>query len=85
MIDHDDEQLTELLEVVNPDSHDYVVLGAISKRYEYPHPLAVMAQDIAEGWGLTIEQLHARCRTIWASGYHPGATVYDSIQAKGLL
>ena len=76
LIDHDDEALEDLLAVVNPDDHDYVVLGAIVSRYPYPHPLAVLAQDIAEGWGLTTQQLQAKCREIWASGYRPGTTVY---------
>ena len=84
-IDHDDEALEDLLAVKNPDIHDYVVLGAISSRYQYPHPLAILTQDIAEGWGLTIEQLQAKCRTIWANGYRPGSSIPDSIIAKGIL
>ena len=70
-IDYDDEMLEDLLIVVNPDTQDKVVLGAISLRYEFPHPLAILAQDIAEGWGLTLEQLQKECRAIWAGGYRP--------------
>jgi len=71
MIDHDDEALEDLLVVKAPTPHDMVVLGAIASRYPYPHPLAVLAQDIAEGWGLTTQQLQTKCRQIWASGYRP--------------
>ena len=70
-IDRDDEALEDLLDVVNPDTQDKVVLGAILSRYQFPHPLAILAQDIAEGWGLTTEQLRAKCRAIWAGGYRP--------------
>ena len=84
-IDRDDETLEDLLEVKHPDLHDYVLLGAIASRYQYPHPLAILTQDIAEGWGLTIEQLQAKCRTIWASGYRPGSEIPESLHAKGLL
>ena len=84
-IDYDDEALEDLLAVKNPDIHDYVVLGAISSRYQYPHPLAILVQDIAEGWGLTVEQLRAKCRVIWANGYHPGSDIPESLHAKGLL
>jgi len=74
MIDIDDENLEELLLVVNPDEHDLVLLGAITLRYPYPHPLAIVAQDVAEGWGLTKEELMRRCRTIWSAGYRPHET-----------
>ena len=76
MIDHDDETLEELLALRDPDEHAKVQLGAISMRYPYPHPLGVLARDIAEGWGLTLEQLYAECRAIWASGYRPGTTQF---------
>ena len=71
LIDYDDEALEDLLAVVNPDDHDKVVLGAITQRYPYPHPLGVLAQDIAEGWGYTQEELFKQCRSIWASGFRP--------------
>ncbi len=71
MIDIDDEVLEDLLLVVNPDEQDLVTLGAITKRYPFPHPLAILAQDIAEGWGLTEQQLMTRCRFIWSSGFRP--------------
>ena len=74
MIDHDTEELERLLDLKVPEIHDLVSLGAISSRYHYPHPLGVLAQDIAEGWGLTLFQLKKRCREIWASGYRPGST-----------
>lgn len=76
MIDHDDEALERLLALKSPETHDLVVLGAIASRYHYPHPLAILVQDIAEGWGLTTQQLQAKCRQIWASGYRPGTTIY---------
>ena len=96
MIDHDSEALEDLLALKKPTDHDKVQLGAISKRYPYPHPLGILAQDIAEGWGLTLAQLDAECRTIWASGFRPGQTRFgvgsandtpipESIIAKGLL
>lgn len=71
MIDVDDEHLEDLLQVVNPDTQDKVVLGAILSRYDFPHPLAILGQDIAEGWGYTTEQLRHECRAIWAGGYRP--------------
>lgn len=70
-IDEDSDTLEDLLALEKPSTHDYVLLGAVVSRYEYPHPMAVLAQDIAEGWGLTIQQLQARCREIWSSGYRP--------------
>lgn len=77
LIDHDSEALEDLLIVVNPDESDKVLLAAISQRYPYPHPMGILAQDIAEGWGLTLEQLYRECRNIWANGYRPPNTRFD--------
>ena len=76
MIDHDSEALEDLLVVVHPDEHDKVHLAAIAQRYPYPHPMGILAQDIAEGWGLTLEQLYAECRNIWSNGYRPPVTAF---------
>lgn len=74
LIDHDSESLEELLIVVNPDEHDKVLLAAIAGRYPYPHPMGILAQDISEGWGLTLAQLNEQCRNVWANGYRPPNT-----------
>jgi len=74
--DSDKIVLDDLLEVVNPDDQDIVTLGAITMRYNYPHPLAVLAQDIGEGWGLTPFQLNKKCREIWSGGFRPSLTDY---------
>ncbi len=77
MIDHDSEILEDLLIVVNPDEHDKVLLAAVAARYPYPHPMGILAQDISEGWGLTLDQLNTQCRNIWANGYKPLVTRFD--------
>ena len=74
MIDHDSESLEDLLIVKEPSEHDKVLLAAIAGRYPYPHPMGVLSQDIAEGWGLTIQQLNTECRNIWANGFRPPVT-----------
>ena len=60
------------MHVVNPDEHDIVLLGALSKRYipDSP-PLGSLIWEIAADWGLTEYELNRKCRKIWASGFRP--------------
>ena len=76
LFDHDQQALEDLMHVVNPDEHDIVVLGALSKRYVSDSPLGDLIWEIAAGWGLTERELNSKCRKIWASGYRPGTTIY---------
>ena len=85
MFDHDQEAFEDLLQVVNPDDHDIVLLGALCKRYPLRSDMGYLARDIAGGWGLSESDLDAKCRGIWASGYRPKTTVYGVGSANDTL
>ena len=76
LFDHDNKALEDLMHVVNPDEHDIVLLGALSKRYPPLSLLGSLIWEIATDWGLTEYELNRKCRKIWASGYRPGTTIY---------
>ena len=77
LIDHDCDVLEDLMHVVNPDDHDIVLLGALSKRYIPESPLGDLIWEIATSWGLTEHELNAKCRQIWASGFRPSHNVLN--------
>ena len=77
LFDRDNEVLEDLAHVVNPDEHDIVLLGALSKRYPPLSLLGSLIWEIAADWGLTEYELDRKCRKIWASGFRPSHNVLN--------
>jgi len=77
LFDHDQRVLEDLFNVVNPDAHDIVLLGALGKRYIPDSAIGELIWEIAASWGLTEYELNAKCRKIWASGFRPSYNVLN--------
>ena len=75
-----------LLAASDPGDAELVDLGRLLMRYS-GFPGARDIQDDLEKtlrlWGLSREQLNARCRSIWAGGYRPGAEAAPQAVGSG--
>ena len=82
----DRELVNALLATEQPGDAQLVDLGRLLMRYA-GFPGALDLQDDLEKtlrlWGLNRDQLHQRCRAIWAGGYRPGADVQDQAVGSG--
>jgi len=82
----DRELVDQLLATEVPQDAQLVDLGRLLMRYG-GFPGALDLQDDLDKtlrlWGLSREQLHQRCRAIWAAGYRPGARAEEQAVGSG--
>lgn len=75
-----------LLASEQPSDAQVVDLGRLLMRYAgFPGALDLQAdlEKTLRLWGLSRDQLNARCRAIWAAGYRPGADAQDQAVGSG--
>jgi len=82
----DRDLVDQLLAAQLPTDAQLVDLGRLLMRYSgFPGALDLQ-DDLAKTlrlWGLSREQLHQRCRAIWAAGYRPGAELAPQAVGSG--
>jgi hypothetical protein len=82
----DRDLVDQLLAASEPSDAQLVDLGRLLMRYS-GFPGALDLQDDLDKtlrlWGLSREQLHQRCRTIWSAGYRPGAEAAPQAVGSG--
>jgi hypothetical protein len=82
----DRDLVDQLLAASEPSDAQLVDLGRLLMRYS-GFPGALDLQDDLDKtlrlWGLSREQLHERCRAIWAAGYRPGAEAAPQAVGSG--
>jgi hypothetical protein len=82
----DRDLVDQLLAAQLPTDAQLVDLGRLLMRYSgFPGALDLQ-DDLAKTlrlWGLSHEELHQRCRAIWAAGYRPGAELAPQAVGSG--
>ena len=78
---YDKQALMELLDVDKPTKDNKTQVCCLLSRYDYPQELAILACDVAAGWGYSPEMLQSECRDIWLSGFNPNTP--DDIIGSG--
>jgi hypothetical protein len=82
----DRDLVDQLLAAQQPTDAQLVDLGRLLMRYSgFPGALDLQ-DDLAKTlrlWGLSHEELHQRCRAIWAAGYRPGAELAPQAVGSG--
>jgi hypothetical protein len=82
----DRDLVDSLLATQAPVDAQLVDLGRLLMRYSgFPGALDLQ-DDLAKTlrlWGLSHEELHQRCRAIWAAGYRPGAELAPQAVGSG--
>ncbi|MEY2645755.1 MAG: hypothetical protein RLZZ611_2404 [Cyanobacteriota bacterium] len=82
----DRELVDQLLAAHEPSDGQLVDLGRLLMRYSgFPgaHDLQDDLEKTLRLWGLSREQLNARCRAIWAAGFRPGAGAVPQAVGSG--
>ena len=82
----DRELVDQLLAASEPSDAQLVDLGRLFMRYSgFPGALDLQGDldKTLRLWGLSREQLHLRCRAIWAAGYRPGAEAAPQAVGSG--
>ena len=82
----DRELVDQLLATETPAETELVNLGRLLMRYAgFPgaHDLQDDLDKTLRLWGLSREQLNARCRAIWAAGFRPGAGAVPQAVGSG--
>jgi hypothetical protein len=80
----DRDLVDQLLAAQEPSDAQLADLGRLLMRYAGFPGAHDIQDDLAKTlrlWGLSTEQLQARCRALWEGGYRPGAEV--AAQAVG--
>ena len=82
----DRDLVDQLLAAQEPSDAQLADLGRLLMRYAGFPGAQDIQDDLAKTlrlWGLTSEQLQARCRAIWQGGYRPGAEAAPQAVGSG--
>lgn len=82
----DRDLVDQLLAAAEPSDAQLVDLGRLLMRYAGFPGAHDIQDDLAKTlrlWGLSREQLNARCRAIWAAGFRPGAEAAPQAVGSG--
>ena len=72
-------EMQGLLATEDPQDVHLVTMGRLISRYDGHDFIMNELQRILGFWGMTQEEVQARCRRIWFSGYRPGAEIDSGV------
>lgn len=72
------DEIQGLLAVEDPKNVHLVTMGRLISRYD-GHVFMDELLRILDFWGTSKEDVQARCRRIWFSGYRPGAEIDSGV------